>query len=291
MPRPFWKGAISFGMVSIPVKLYTGTEEKDVRFNMLHEPDKSRIRQRRFCADEEVEVPADEIVKGYELSPGRYVVMEDEDFEKVPVNTTHTIDITDFVDLVDIDPILYQKTYFLEPEDLGVKPFALLMAALRATKRVAIAKVTLRQKEQLCTLRIYENTIALETMFYSDEIRSTEDLTTPNENIKVSERELNMAVSLVDMLSGPFEHEQYKDNYRDALLELIEKKAEGLEIEEPEPSQAKITDLTEALRASVEAARKGKRDGDSAPSRGKEKDKDDEKEPARAGAGRRKKSA
>jgi DNA end-binding protein Ku len=165
------------------------------------------------------------------------------------------------------------------------------MAALRATKRVAIAKVTLRQKEQLCTLRIYENTIALETMFYSDEIRSTEDLTTPNENIKVSERELNMAVSLVDMLSGPFEHEQYKDNYRDALLELIEKKAEGLEIEEPEPSQAKITDLTEALRASVEAARRGKRDGDSAPSRGKEKDKDDEKEPARAGAGRRKKSA
>jgi DNA end-binding protein Ku len=286
MPRPFWKGAVSFGMVSIPVKLYTGTEEKDVRFNMLHAPDQSRIRQKRFCADEELEVPNDEIVKGYELSPGRYVIVDDEDFEKVPVNTTHTIEITDFVDLADIDPILYQKTYYLEPEDLGLKPFALLMAALRATKRVAIAKVTLRQKEQLCTLRIYEDTIALETMFYADEIRSTEELNTPGENMEVSERELNMAVSLVDMLSGPFEHEQYKDNYREALLEVIGKKAEGLEIEEPQPAVARITDLTEALRASVEEARRRKKDGNPAA------EQEPEKEPARSGAGgRRRKSA
>jgi DNA end-binding protein Ku len=281
MPRPFWKGAISFGMVSIPVKLYTGTEEKDVHFNMLHEPDKSRIRQRRFCADEEVEVPADEIVKGYEVSPGRYVIMEDEDFEKVPVNTTHTIDITDFVDLADIDPILYQKTYYLEPEDLGLKPFALLMAALRATKRVAIAKVTLRQKEQLCTLRIYNDTIALETMFYADEIRSTEELTVPGENMEVSERELNMAVSLVDMLYGTFDHEQYHDNYRQALLDVIEKKAEGLEIEAPEPVAAKITDLTEALRASVEEARRRKQ------ASGATAEAAAQQEPAAAGNGRR----
>jgi DNA end-binding protein Ku len=288
MPRPFWKGAISFGMVSIPVKLYTGTEEKDVHFNMLHAPDKARIRQRRFCEEEEVEVPADEIVKGYQLSPGRYVLLEDEDFEKVPVNTTHTIEITDFVDLVDIDPILYQKTYYLEPEDLGMKPFALLMAALRATKRVAVAKVTLRQKEQLCTLRIYEDTIALETMFYSDEVRSTEELNTPGENMEVSERELTMAVSLVDMLTGPFEHEQYKDNYRAALLEAIEKKAEGLEIEEPTPQPAKVMDLTEALRASVEAVRRSsKKDGDSAPEGERERDK----EPAHSNGRRSRKSA
>jgi DNA end-binding protein Ku len=282
MPRPFWKGAISFGMVSIPVKLYTATDEKDVHFNMLHAPDMSRIRQRRFCAEEEVEVPADEIVKGYEISPGRYVVMDEADFENVPINTTHTIDIKDFVSLEDIDPILYQKTYFLEPEDLGLKPFALLMAALRATKRVAIAKVTLRQKEQLCSLRIYNDTIALETMFYADEVRSTGEIAVPGENVEVSERELNMAVSLVDMLSGEFNFSQYHDNYRQALLDVIAKKAEGIEIEAPAPVAAKITDLTEALRASVEEARRRKKDNSAAEA---------EKEPAAANGRRSRKSA
>jgi DNA end-binding protein Ku len=258
MPRPLWKGAISFGMVSIPIKLYTATEEKDVHFNMLHVEDRSRIRQKRYCAEEDVEVPADEIVKGYEISKGRYVIMEDEDFQKVPVNTTHTIDITDFVSLENIDPVLYQKTYYLEPEEIGMKPFALLMAALRETGRVAIAKVTLRQKEQLCTLRIYQNTIALETMYYADEVRSTEELATPGDKITVNDKELAMAKSLVDMLTSDFDYEQYKDNYREALLEIIRKKAEGEAIEEPEFAVPNITDLTEALRASVEAAQKRK---------------------------------
>jgi DNA end-binding protein Ku len=262
MARPLWKGAISFGMVSIPIKLYTATEEKDVRFNMLHEKDMSRIRQKRFCAEEDIELEQDEIVRGYEVSPGRYVVIEDEDFEKVPVNTTHTVEITDFVSLAEIDPILYQKTYYLEPEEIGMKPFALLMRALKETNRVAIAKVTLRQKEQLCTLRLYENTIALETMFYSDEVRSTAELTTPNPEAEVSDRELKMAMSLVDMLTTDFDYSQYKDNYRDALLEIIERKAEGQVIEAPEPMPAKITDLTEALRASVEAVRKQKKVAD-----------------------------
>src|SRR4051812_20062801 len=179
MPRPLWKGAIQFGMVSIPIKLYTGTEEKDVHFNMLHGTDMSRIRQKRFCAEEDIEVDNEDIVKGYEITPGRYVTLEPEDFERVPVATTHTINIEAFVDDSEIDPIHYQKTYFLEPEEVGVKPFALLKAALESTERIAIAKVTLRQKEQLCTLRIYENTIALETMFYSDEVRSTRDLSVP----------------------------------------------------------------------------------------------------------------
>jgi DNA end-binding protein Ku len=262
MPRPLWKGAISFGMVSIPVKLYTGTEEKDVRFHMLHEEDMSRIKQKRFCAEEDVEVQQDEIIKGYEISPGRYVPIEDEDFEKVPVNTTHTIEITDFVSLDEIDPILYQKTYYLEPEDIGMKPFALLMAALKETGRVAVAKVTLRQKEQLCTLRIYENTIALETMFYSDEIRSTRELSVPGKDIKVNDRELAMAKSLVDMLSSDFDFDQYKDNYREALLEIVRMKAEGQTVEAPAPQPARITDLTEALRASVEALRKNKTPAD-----------------------------
>jgi len=245
-------------MVSIPVKLYTATEEKDVHFNMLHVTDHARIKQKRFCSEEDIEVDSEEIVKGYEVSPGQYVVMEPEDLDKVPVNTTRIIEITDFVSLDEIDPILYQKTYFLEPEEVGAKPFALLRKALEETNRVAIAKVAMRQKEQLCTLRLYENTIALETMFYSDEIRSTKDLSLPSAEVEVSDKELKMAVSLVDMLTSDFDFEQYRDNYRDALLEIIRKKAEGQVIEAPAPIAAKITDLTEALRASVEAAQKRK---------------------------------
>ena len=263
MARPLWKGAVSFGMVSIPVRLYTATDEKDIHFNMLHDEDLSRIKQKRFCAEEDVEVDLKDIVKGYEVSPGQYVILEDEDFEKVPVNTTHTIEITDFVSLEKIDPILYQKTYYLEPEEVGVKPFALLMRALEDSGRVAIAKVTLRQKEQLCTLRIYENTIALETMFYGDEVRSTEELSVPGKKIEVSDKELAMAKSLIDMLSSEeFDFEQYKDNYREALLEIIRRKAEGQTIEMPKAAPAKITDLTEALRASVEAIRRQKGDGE-----------------------------
>lgn len=261
MPRPLWKGAISFGMVSIPVKLYTATEDKDIHFNMLHEKDLSRVRQKLVCAEEEVDIERDEVVKGYEISPGRYVVLEDQDFENVPVVTTHTIDITDFVDLKEIDPILYQKTYYLEPEEIGMKPFALLMRALEDTNRVAIAKVTLRQKEQLCTLRIYEDTIALETMFYADEIRSPKDLSVPGKDVKVSDKELAMAKSLVDMLSSDaFDFAEYKDDYREALMTVIRAKAEGETIEAPQPAAAKITDLTEALRASVEAVRRQKKE-------------------------------
>ena len=259
MPRPLWKGAISFGMVSIPIKLYTATEEKDVHFNMLHAKDNSRIRQRTFCAEEEVEVPRDELVRGYEVAPGQYVVMDDRDFANVPVNTTRTIEITDFVSLDEIDPILYQKTYYLEPEDVGLKPFALLMAALRETGRVAVAKVAMRQKEQLCTLRLYQNTIALETMYYADELRSPEELTAPGEDIQITERELQMAKSLVDMLTtADFDLMQYKDNYREALLELIRQKSEGQVVTAPVAEPTKVTDLMEALRASVEAAQKRK---------------------------------
>jgi DNA end-binding protein Ku len=260
MPRPLWKGAISFGMVSIPIKLYSATEEKDVRFNMLHAEDKSRVKQKLFCAEEDIEIDrGSDVVKGYEITPGNYVIMDDEDFDKVNVPSTHTIDIKSFVSLADIDPILYQKTYYLEPEDIGQKPFALLMAALKETNRVAIAKVTLRQKEQLCSLRLYNNTIALETMFYADEVRSTEELSSPGEDIEVTDRDLTMARSLVDMLSDEeFNFAEYKDDYREGLLEIISKKAEGLVIEMPTQEPAKITDLTEALRASVEAVRKRK---------------------------------
>ena len=259
MPRPLWKGAISFGMVTIPIKLYTATEEKDVHFNMLHAEDNSRIKQKRFCAEEDVEVPNDEIIKGYEITPGRYVTLDDEDFAKVPIATTRTIDIQEFVSLEQIDPIYYQKTYYLEPEEVGMKPFALLMKTLEETERVAIAKVAMRQKEQLCTLRIREGTIVLETMFYADEVRSAKDLAVPGDDIKVNDKELAMAKMLVDtMTSDELDLSQYKDDYREALLEIIQAKSEGQVIETPEPVVAKITDLSEALRASVEAIRKSK---------------------------------
>ena len=263
MPRPLWKGAISFGMVSIPIKVYSATEEKDVRFNMLHASDNSRVKQKLFCAEEDVEIDRQtDVVKGYEVTPGNYVLMEDEDFEKVNVASTHTIDIKSFVSLEEIDPILYQKTYYLEPDDVGQKPFALLMAALRETNRVAIAKVTFRQKEQLCSLRLYGDTIALETMFYADEVRGTGELSVPGENVEVTSRDLQMARSLVEMLSeDDFDLGQYKDEYREGLLEIISKKAEGQVIEAPAAAPAKITDLTEALRASVEEIRKRKGSG------------------------------
>ncbi|MEX2247561.1 MAG: Ku protein [Dehalococcoidia bacterium] len=255
MPRAIWKGAISFGMVSIPIKLFTATDEKDVSFHLLHRTDHSRIRQQRYCPEDDAVVEWNDVVRGYEVAPDQYVVMEPDDFEKVPVNTTHNVEITDFVPHEQIDPIYYQKTYYLEPEKVGAKPFALLREVLKDSKLVALAKVTLRQKEQLCTLRLYENTIALETMFHADEIRSTEELEIP-EAAGIGEKELQMAKSLVEMLTGDFEPEKYHDNYREALLELIERKAEGEEIKRPAPVAGKVTDLMEALRESIESARR-----------------------------------
>jgi DNA end-binding protein Ku len=246
-------------MVSIPIRLYTATDDKDVAFHMLHRKDHARIKQQRYCPEDDAVIEWNDIVKGYEIAPDQYVVMEQEDFDKVPVDTTHTIEITDFVPLAQIDPIYYQKTYYLEPEKTGGKPFALLREVLKDSKLIALAKVTLRQKEQLCTLRLYEDTIALETMFYADEIRSTENLDIPDAG-KITEKELKMAKSLVEMLTGDFEPEKYHDNYREALLELIDRKAEGEEIKRPAPVAGKVTDLMDALRKSIDAA---KRDRDS----------------------------
>ena len=279
MPRSIWKGAVSFGMVSIPIKLYTATEEKDVAFHLLHKKDGERIKTQRYCPADEAVVEWNDVVRGYEISPDQYVIMTPEDFEKVPVDTTHTIEITDFVPQQQIDPIYYQRTYYLEPEKVGGKPFALLREVLQDSKLVALAKVTLRQKEQLCTLRLYENTIVLETMLYSDEIRSTEDLAVPD--VDIGDRELKMAKSLVEMLTGDFEPEKYQDNYREALLELIERKAEGEEIKRPKPVAGKVTDLMEALRQSIESARTDRGDGRAPAREGEEREEEEERKPAR----------
>jgi DNA end-binding protein Ku len=256
--RSIWKGAVSFGLVTIPVKLYTATEDKDVRFHMLHKTDGSRIEFKRFCAEEQEEVSNDEIIKGYEYGKGKYVTVDEKDFESIPVSTTHSVEIMEFVDLPEVDPIYFQKSYYLEPQEGAAKPYALLREAMTRANKVAIAKVVLRDKEHLATVRVFGEAMVMETLFYPDEIRDANQLEGLTGS-KVNEKEVQMAINLIEALSGEFEPEKYKDEYREALLELINHKIEGTPMEaapvaKPSP---KVMDLFETLRASVDAA-KGK---------------------------------
>ena len=258
MPRPIWRGAISFGMVSIPIKLYGATESKDVSFNLLHKECLNRIKQQRYCPNDEKVIDWGDVVRGYEYAKDQYVVMEESDFEKVPVNSTHTIEITSFVGLSEVDPQYYERSYYLEPEEVGKKPYVLLRRALEESGRVAVAKISIRQKEQLCLLRPQETMLLMHTMFYPDEIRARDELAIPEEEVTIADRELQMAHSLVDMLTAEFDPTQYKDDYREALLGLIEQKVNGQAITAPPPAQGKVVDLMAALRASIEEAQKEK---------------------------------
>ena len=260
MPRSIWNGVISFGMVSIPVKLYTGTQDKDISFHMLHKTDDTRIKMLRWCPDDERPVDMDEIVRGYEYARDQYVVLTEEDFEKLPLPSKHTIELTQFVDAEEIDPVFYEKSYWLEPDEVGVKPFALLMRALREKNLTAIAKIAIRNKERLCALRAKDGTLVLETLFYPDEIR-IEEQEAPD--VEVSQRELEMAFTLIELLHEPFDPERYHDEYRRALMEVIQAKLDGQEIAEaPAPVPANVTDLMSALKASVEAAKKRRHEED-----------------------------
>ena len=253
MPRPIWRGAISFGMVSIPVRLYTATESKDVSFRQLDREDRSRVRQLRWNMELDREVPYDQIVRGYEYAKDRYVVLENEDFDRLPLPSKRTISIKAFVQLEEIDPAYHEKAYYLEPDEAGAKPFALLVRALEAKGLVAVAQVAIRNKERLCALRAGENRILLETLYYPDEIRTAQ--LEPLDLAEVSEDELAMAFTLIGMLEKPFAPEEYHDEYREALMAVINAKLEGVELAEAaEPETAKIVDLMAALRASVEAA-------------------------------------
>jgi DNA end-binding protein Ku len=254
-----WKGAISFGLVSIPVKMYPATEEKSLSFNQLHDEDHGRIRYKRVCEKDGEEVSFEHIVKGYEVEKGTYVVLEDEDLDKVPVESTRAIDILQFVDIDEIDPIYYKKTYYLIPEETGVKPYALLREALGENGKVGVAKVAFREKEHLCALRIKDKAFVLETMYWPDEIRPAE-FEELDKAPKVRDQELKMAQSLIDSLTDDWHPEEYKDEYREALLDIVEKKVAGEEIEVVEEAEpTKVADLMEALKASVEAARAGKK--------------------------------
>lgn len=254
--RSIWKGVITFGMVSIPVRLFAATEDKDVSFHLLHQPDHSRVKFKRFCAAEDQEVPNEELVKAYEISKDQYVEITDEDLEKLPLPSRHTIELSSFVDAEEIDPIYYEKSYYLEPEETGVKPFALLMKVLDKKGVTGVATIALRNKESLCALRPLDGTLLLETLHYPDEIRAREQIVT---DVAVNDKELAVASTLVEALQTEFDPSQYHDRYREALLELIESKAQGREVVEPEaPEAPQVTDLMAALRASIEAAQERK---------------------------------
>jgi DNA end-binding protein Ku len=282
--RSIWKGAISFGLVSIPVKLYSATEEKDVSFHQVHRDDGGRIRYKRVCQVDGEEVPYSDIAKGYELPSGEVVVLTDEDFADLPLTTSRAIDVLEFVPLDQVDPMYFAKSYYLEPDGQGAKPYVLLREALENSGRVALVKVALRSRESLATLRVRDGVFVLEMMLWPDEIR-TPDFAFLDEDIDVRQQELKMAESLIESLSGDFEPEQYADNYREALQALIDAKVEGREVVQPtEPATdaGTVVDLMAALRASVEAAKQGRSEA-SAPAK-KSTKKATAKKAASAGA-------
>ena len=257
MPRAMWKGAISFGLVTIPVAVYPATEEKTLRFNQLHDEDGGRIRYKRVCEKDGEEVTFEHIVKGYEVEKDRYVVLTDDDFDAVPVASSRAIDIVQFVEIDEIDPILFKKSYYLVPEETGAKAYALLREAMREDDRVGIAKVSFRDKEHIAALRFKDDAFVLETMFWPDEVRQA-DFGGVDVATDVRDQELTMARQLIDSLTSEWAPEQFSDAYRDALLQIVEAKLNGQEIEVVEPEQAAtVVDLMEALKASVAAAKKG----------------------------------
>jgi DNA end-binding protein Ku len=256
--KTIWKGAISFGLVTIPVRVYGATEEKSLRFHQLHQPDGGRVRYKRVCSIDGEEVDWSEIVKGYEYEKDHYVTLTDEELNSLPVTTAKAIEIERFVDADQIDPIFFQKSYYLVPEATGLKAYQLLREAMVDDDKVAVAKVAFREKEHLATLRLRDNVFVLETMYWPDEIR-TPDFDVLDEEVQVRPQEVRMARSLIESLSSDFEPGEFRDTYREALEELVTKKVQGEEItysEEAEPS--KVVDLMEALRASVEAAKADK---------------------------------
>jgi DNA end-binding protein Ku len=267
MARSIWTGAISFGLVTVPVKLYSAVNRKTVRFHQLSGKTGVRISQRRVDPSTGDEVPYEEIVKGYEITPDRYVVIEPGELEALEPKKTKTIEIEDFVELADIDPIFYDHPYYLAPSAGGAKPYRLLLDAMRESGRVAIARVVIRSKEQLVALRPMrdDNVLGMSTMLFADEVvdpDNIDEVEAANE-VETTDRELDIAKQLIESLAGPFEPEKYRDEYRDEVLGLIERKAAGEEIavqpaaeEEAEP----VPDLMAALKASLDAVRE--RDGD-----------------------------
>jgi DNA end-binding protein Ku len=260
-----WSGAISFGLVNVPIKLYSAVSKKTVRFNQLNSETGNRIQQRRVDPDTGEDVPYEQIVKGFELTKDRYVIITPDELEALDPEKSRTIDIEDFVDLEEIDPIYYDHPYYLVPDKGAAKAYGLLLGAMKEAGKVAIARVVIRSKEQLVAIRPAGDVLAMETMLFHDEVVPPEDIEDlpDGKDLKVSDRELKMAEQLIESLSSEFDPSKYRDEYRDKVLDLIERKAQGEEIAvQPEaPKPEKVPDLMAALEASLAAVRDDGDDG------------------------------
>ncbi len=268
MARSIWSGAIAFGLVNIPCQLYTAISPKEVRFHLLHEKDGGRIHQQRVCSIDEEVVPWEEIAKGYEISRGRHVLVSQEELEAIDPKATHTVDIDAFVDIDEIDPIYYESTYHVVPADGAGRAFALLLEAMEKQGKIAVARMVMRTKQHLCCLRPMDGGLVLSTMQYADEIVPLSDIAPPV-HAKPSERELKLAEQLIDTLSAKFEPDKYKDDYREKVLDLVERKAKGEVIETPGPErEPEVISLADALARSL--GQKGKGKGEAAAADGAE---------------------
>ena len=256
MARAIWKGSISFGLVNIPIALYPATRREELKFRLLRKTDLSPVNYKRVAEKDGKEVPWDQIVKGYEYEKGKYVVLQDEDFQRVDIEATQTVDIQDFVELDEIDPIFFYKPYYLEPQKGGDKAYALLRDALKDSRKVGVAKVVIKTREYLAGVKPEDGAIVLELMHFANELADTSKLNIPKK-VEVGKREMTMAKSLIDSMSSKWNPEKYKDDYREALMEVIEEKVEagGKEIEEKPrkaPKPTKVIDLVSVLQKSLE---------------------------------------
>ena len=266
-PRSIWRGTISFGLVSVPVRMFTATESKELRFHFLHKDDLAPIGYDKVRKDTGEHVDPEDIIRGFEVEKGRYVPLEDEDLDRLDVELTRAIDICDFVDLDEIDPLYFRKAYYLLPEDGAEKPYLLLVRALEETGKVGVAKVVIRNKQHLAALRPVDGALVLETMYYADEVRKPEKVEIKGD---LRKQELDMAKTLVENLSEPFDPEKYDDTYRKELLQLLRAKAKGKKLPEPaEDEGGEVIDLMAALRESVEKTTRAQRARKRAPARGK----------------------
>ena len=264
MARSIWGGAISFGLVNVPVKLFTAVRKKDVRFHQLHAKDGARIQQKRVCSLDGQEVPYEEIAKGYDLGGDQYVLIDPAELEELDPETTHTIDIEDFVHLDQIDPLYFDSSYYVVPDERGSKPYRLLLEAMRESGKVGIAKVVMRTKQYLVAIRPLGDALVMSTMNFADEVVPRDELEgLPGPAHDVSERELTMASHLIETLTAEFDPHKYEDTYRERVLELIERKAEGEEVVAQPAAEPRrpVVDLMAALEASLAAAKGGTDDG------------------------------
>src|SRR5215218_9808386 len=259
MPRAIWSGAISFGLVNVPIKLYSATSPKTVRFHQLHAKDGVRIQQKRVCPADGEEVPYEDLVKGFEIAPDRYVIVRQDELDALDPRHTKTIDIESFVELADIDPVYYDSAYHVAPETGGDKPYALLMSAMEQAGKVAIGRFVLRTRQQLCALRPAGGVLVLSTMLFGDEVNSPERLDELEglDEVEANAREVAMAGQLIESLSTSFDPTAYRDEYRERVLDLIDRKAAGEEIavQPAAAAPAPVPDLMAALEASVAAVR------------------------------------